>query len=123
MLKYGSPPYLECSSKGDKRFSAFYARIQSKGQLCIETLYQRFKKFDDGFGGIVTNLDWREAKGKKAINQEEASIYYSKLWDLYFEENPHLLEIIRAANGFSDIFGQKDHCCQATEIFRIKNSL
>ncbi len=123
MLKFGDSPYLECSSKGDKRFSAFYARIRSKGNSSIEELYQGYKKFDDGFGGIITNLNWRDAKGRKAINQEEASVYYSHLWDLYFQENLSLIEVIKRYNGFSDIFGQKGSCCQALEIFRVKNSL
>ncbi len=123
MLQFGSSPYLECSSKGDKRFSAFYARIRSKGNSSIEELYQAYKKFDDGYGGIITNLNWRDAKGKKAINQEDASVYYSHLWDLYFQENTHLIEVIEQYNGFTDIFGQKGSCCQALEIFRIRNSL
>ena len=29
MIKIGEAPFLECSSKGDKRFSAFYARIKA----------------------------------------------------------------------------------------------
>lgn len=28
MIKVGFEPRLECSSRGDKRFSAFYARIK-----------------------------------------------------------------------------------------------
>lgn len=121
MIKIGSSPYLECSSKGDRRFSAFYARIRSKNNSSIEELYQGFKIFD-GENGFITGLSWREAKGRKANNQEEAAIYYSELWDLYFLENPQLLEVIKGYNGFSDIFGQTNHTCQAIEVYRIKNS-
>jgi hypothetical protein len=115
MIRHGIPPYYECSSKGDKRFSAFYARIRGRGNKTIESLYQAFKVFENG----VTGLSISEAKGKKAVNQVEAAQFYSQLWDEYFMENPDLLELILQRTGFSDIFGQPNHCCQATEIYRI----
>lgn len=121
MIKHGEPPYLECSSKGDKRFSAFYARIWRYGNRSIEDLYQAKKQFDIPGQGIVTGLSWKEAKGKKAINQEECSAYYSYLWDTYIEDNPKLLSVLRDAEGLSDMFGQPGHCCQATELWRIRN--
>lgn len=123
MIKVGSEPFLECSTKGDRRFSAFCAKIKSLGNKSIEELYQAFKKFRDENGNIVTGLSWRDAKGKTPINQEECKAYYSHLWDLYFSENPHLLEVIKQYNGFSDIFGQPGRCCQAIEIYRIRQSL
>jgi hypothetical protein len=45
MLRFGHPPYLECSSRGDKRFSAFYAKPSSGNGKSIEELYQASKKF------------------------------------------------------------------------------
>ena len=115
MLRFGEEPFLEVSSKGDKRFSAFYARIRFLQNKSIEELYQGIKIFDGG----ETGLNWREAKGRKATNQEQAHKYYSHYWDLYFQENPELLKVIMQYNGFSDIFGQEGHCCQAQEIWRI----
>ncbi len=115
MIKHGSEPYLECSSKGDKRFSAFYAKVNG---LSIEEHYQRCKVLEDG----STGNSWRYAKGKKALNQEECSRYYSELWDLYIEQNPELLEVLKAASGLSDTFGLEGHCCQATELWRIRNA-
>lgn len=116
MIKYGNAPYLECSSRGDKRFSAFYARIKARGNKSIEDIYQASKVFEDG----STNLSWREAKGRKAVNQEIANKLYSQLWDEYISENPYLLEIIKNASGLSDMFGQPGNCCQATELWRMK---
>lgn len=113
MLRYGEPPYLECSSRGDKRFSAFSANIGGKS---IEDLYQAFKVFEDG----STGLSWREAKGKRPTNVEECRKYYSELWDRYIEENPELLGILNKASGLSDIFGQAGHACQAEELWRIR---
>lgn len=116
MIQLGTPPYLECSSKGDKRFSAFYAKIDG---LSIEKHYQRSKILEDG----STGNSWRYAKGKKAINQEECSKYYSALWDEYIRQNPDLIKVLKEASGLSDLFGQEGHCCQAVELWRIRNEL
>ena len=118
MIKHGYAPFLECSTKGDKRFSAFCARIRGRGNKSIEEIYQAAKIFEDG----STGLTWKEAKGRKAINTEEIGILYSRLWDEYIDENPHLLEVLRFFTGLSDIFGQKGHVCQATELWRIRNT-
>lgn len=119
MIQVGDPPYLECSSRGDKRFSAFFARIKSRDNKSIEEIYQASKIFEDG----STGLSWKEAKGRKAINQDACNILYTKLWEEYIEENPELLDVLKSASGLSDIFGQKDHCCQAIELWNIRNSL
>jgi len=120
MLKFGKAPFLECSSKGDKRFSAFNARVYKDGLiLSIEEFYQYSKVFEDG----STGLHWRAAKGRKPVNIEECRKLYSELWDLYFEQNPNLLDVIKNYTGFSDIFGQEGHCCQAEEIYRIRYQL
>jgi hypothetical protein len=118
MIRYGNPPFLECSSKGDKRFSAFYAKLKIRGNKSIEELYQAAKIFPDG----STNLSWREAKGRRAVNQKQCAELYSILWKEYIEENPVLLEILLNSTGVSDVFGQQGHCCQATELWRIRES-
>lgn len=116
MFKIGQAPYLECSSKGDKRFSAFYAKVDG---ISIETLYQRYKKFEDG----TTGLDWRAAKGRIPINIEECRVYYSELWDRYISDKPELQQILIESSGLSDIFGQPGHVCQAAELWRIREEL
>jgi len=116
MIRHGVAPFLECSSKGDKRFSAFYARIKARNNKSIEDLYQAAKVFEDG----STGLGWREAKGKVAVNMLDVQALYSTLWDEYIAENPQLLTVLQNASGLSDIFGQKGHMCQATELWRIK---
>ena len=114
MIRHGTAPFLECSTKGDKRFSAFYARVNGNS---IENIYQAAKIFSNG----STGLGWKRAKGRSPINHEEVSKLYSSLWDSYIESNPDLLIILRESSGVSDIFGQKGHCCQATELWRIRN--
>lgn len=114
MLKFGIEPILECSSKGDKRFSALFARIKARGDKTIEDIYQNSKVFEDGSTG-----KGRSAKGKRPVNIEECRTLYSTLWDEYFLENPSLLKEIKKFRGFSDVFGQKGSACQAEEIYRI----
>lgn len=117
MVRHGEAPFLECSSRGDRRLSAFHARIRSRGNKSIEEIYQAEKVFADG----STGLSWREAKGKQAVNMAEVRELYARLWDEYIGENPALLDVIRAASGLSDMFGQSGRACQATELWRIRN--
>jgi hypothetical protein len=115
MITFGTSPVLECSSKGDKRFSAFYARIKHRNNKSIEELYQARKVFEDG----VSGLSPKEAKGRKPINIEDCRAWYSQLWNEYFDANPDFLIELSQYNGFSDIFGQKGNACQAEEVYRI----
>lgn len=117
MIKEGNPPYLECSSKGDKRFSAFYAKPKILKGKSIEEAYQAMKIIDGKSG-----LSWREAKGKMASNQKECEDYYKYLWEEYIIEND-LLYILKSSSGLSDIFGQRGHICQATVLWEIRNKL
>jgi len=122
LIRVGDPPYLECSSRGDTRLSAFYARPSCLGGASIEEAYQAYKVFEDG----STGLDWRAAKAKRVAgvgvtNQAECAALYSWLWDEWIRENPWLLDVIRSASGLSDMFGMEGHCCQAIELWRIRN--
>ena len=116
MFKIGSEPFLECSSKGDKRFSAFYARIKRFGNRSIEEIYQGAKVFEDGSTGLTP----QQAKGKKAINMDKVSILYDRLWWIYLKENPELIDVIYQYNGFSDVFGKANCQCQARSIYKCK---
>jgi hypothetical protein len=116
MIQHGTAPFLECSSRGDRRFSAFAARIKSRGTKSVEEIYQAAKVFADG----STGLSWREAKGKRAVNADEVRALYSVLWDEYVAENPNLLAVLTEATGLQDLFGQAGHACQATELWRIR---
>lgn len=114
MIRHGKAPFLECSSRGDKRFSAFFARVDGR---TIEEQYQAAKVFADG----STGLPWRQAKGRQAVNQKEVAALYARLWDCYIEQHKELLAVLKKASGLSDMFGQPGHVCQATELWRIRN--
>ncbi len=113
-MRYGVPPFLECSSHGDKRFSAFYARVNGKS---IEEQYQAAKKFSDG----STGLHWRQAKGKRPVNAAECRAFYESLWRQYIAEHPELLEVLKAASGLSDIFARPGSVNQAEVLWAIRN--
>ena len=115
MIQHGTFPFLECSSAGDKRFSAFYANVRCLGNLTIEELYQGAKTIDGRAGHSV-----KFAKGKKPENEEFCRSYYSLLWELYMDENPQLYPVLEEATGLSDKFGQPGHVCQATELWWIR---
>jgi hypothetical protein len=117
MVKHGVAPFLECSSKGDKRFSAFYAKPKSLEGKSIEEAYQAAKIFADG----STGLSWKEAKGKAPINPENCKTLYYKWWREWVAEQG-LLPILQQASGLSDMFGQEGHICQATILWDIKNA-
>ncbi len=116
MITIGEPPFLECSSKGAKHFSAFHARVNGKS---IEEQYQAAKVFEDG----STNLHWRDAKGKRPVNADEVASLYLNLWRQYIHENPHLIPELVNATGLSDIFGQKGHQCQAISLWQIRSEI
>jgi hypothetical protein len=138
MIKHGEAPFLECSSKGDTRFSAYYVKVSARDQKTIEERFQAFKVFREDHTvcvdgvmfnrGFVTGLTPAQAKerqrrGEKAINQLEAAVLYARMWEEYLGINPHLLRVLKQASGLSDRFGQPGHCCQATELWYIRNGL
>ena len=118
MIRHGEAPFLECSSAGDRRFSAFYARLAGRNFQTIEEIYQASKVFRNG----DTGLSIQEAKGFRPVNVKEVTALYATLWDEYMAENPNLLPIIKAATGLSDRFGRKGGVCQATELWRIRGA-
>lgn len=118
MIKIGQAPYLECSSAGDRRFSAFFAFPQSLDGVSIEAAYQGMKVLPDG----RTGLHWRKAKGKQAINQQECAEAYERWWREWVEY-AHLEDDLINASGLSDQFGEEGHVCQALVLWKIRGEL
>lgn len=113
---------LECSSKGDKRFSAFNAKVSVNDNWdSIENHYQLSKRF----GNSPPPNHWRECKGKKpthfVINNIEYDIkyfscFYKLLWVKYLDDNPDLVEYAKQYDEFTDMFRGKSLNCQADVI-------
>lgn len=138
MLTVGVAPYLECSTKGDTRFSPFYAKVHTKvnGErttTTIEVAYHARKilvpKNPPLFGPTkLTNLSWQRAKelqksGWILKNPKACAALYAEMWDKYMQENRHLLDVLAAQSGLSDMFGQRSgNVCQVIELWRIRSA-
>jgi len=121
---------LRCDSKGDKRFSALFARV---GPQSIEDWYQGAKRNGNGY-------KYKKPKGERAVfflldatYVPAITIqfdYYLMLWHAYFKKHKDLLEYAATFQGFQDVFDghqgviytpsaaypQADRCCQAEAI-------
>ena len=95
----------ECSSKGDTRFSAFYAKLPDN--RTIEMWYQcDIKGYDVG------GTNWRLGKGKPPLMKyPNDGLYelYKSLWRLWSIHHPRdMMELLHHAqqnnNSLSDMF-------------------
>jgi len=118
---------LECSSRGDIRFSAFGAYITLFGKTdFIENWYQTSKRF-----GNKIPKSWRDAKGKYCThiningydyNKKYLHDWYKILWCIYLDKNPNLIEYAKKFDDYRDFFKTKNGICQADVIRQyIKN--
>jgi hypothetical protein len=113
----GAPPYLDCSSRGDKRFSADHARILGQDRATIAELYESAKRYRPGHPLVDTQgapIDWRKIRGIRPVNLFEVKSLYRSLWESYFEERPDLVEILCRSSGLCDTLTPK---WQITPIF------
>jgi wobble nucleotide-excising tRNase len=120
MVRRGEEPFLECSSKGDKRFSTFFAYIKRRNDT-IENIYQSSKVFDDGVTGLDPKSCKQYQKLHSIINMKECTTLYKQLWLEYLQENPLLLDELTKYSGLSDIFGKEGNNCQATVLWEFRN--
>jgi hypothetical protein len=113
---------LECSSRGDRRFSAFFASLPVDGkQTTIEAAYQGAKRFS----GEPPAPDWRANKGRKPdrlvigrseVSGQYARAYYDLLWVKYLDSHPELVEEARSYDEFTDMFARPGSVSQADSI-------
>ena len=84
--RYSDKGY-ECSSRGDKRFSAFYAKLPDGRS--IEDAYQLDIK-----GYRIYGNSYTLGKGKPPLNKmskETLYLEYRNLWVMWAEEHPDML--------------------------------
>lgn len=116
--RYGG---YEVSSKGDKRFSAFYARL--KDGRTIEEAYQLDVKGYRKYGNNAML-----GKGKPPLNNNVNTFEeYVKLWRVWCNENPLLINDLKVKvkpynNVLSDMFA-KTVVNQANALSIILNEL
>jgi hypothetical protein len=128
--KEKSRKILECSSKGDKRFSAFYAQVMVHGLLAsIETHYQRVKfknkkchlshtDYEPCKKGEKVDIILIPTKNKNTIELDPKYLtpWYKLLWVKYLDTNPVLVEYLKTYDDYSDMFKGKAINCQADVI-------
>ena len=105
--KWSRSEGYECSSYGDKRFSAFYARMPDGRS--IEQHYQcDIKGYDPG------GTNWRLGKGEKGLDPNK-NLWkeYLNLWEIWAKSHENdlidLAEKAKQYNGYlSDKFATND---------------
>jgi hypothetical protein len=113
---------LECSTRGDKRFSALVARVRVAGYWAtIEEHYQLSKRFK----GSPAPTTWREGKGKapdylvvvgRHIPESLKRAFYDMLWVKYLDAHPDLVEYAKLFDDYSDCFARPGGVSQADSI-------
>lgn len=112
---------LECSSKGDKRFSALYAKVKVFGVYdSIENHYQNCKRDINnqvvGKGKKVYKMVIEKTKETIELSPSFLTAYYKLLWCAYLDANPNLVEYASRFNDYHDTFKGKAVNCQADVI-------
>jgi hypothetical protein len=118
-----TPKILQCDSKGDKRFSAFYAKVSIKDRkpISIEKYYQSIKRDENGkIPGKGKTVDHCIIEGKR-YPASKLTWAYRRLWKLYFEQNPELLRYAEQFDEFTDRFKGKAINCQSDVIRDLVN--
>lgn len=108
---------IECSSRGYKKASAMYARVECFGIIdTIENHYQSAKRDKDGNP---------VAKGKRVdhiviyghkLSPRYLTPFYKLLWAKYLDENKDVVEHLSQFDEFTDMFRGKSINCQADVI-------
>jgi hypothetical protein len=128
-VKYGEL-ILECSSKGDIRYSAFGAEVEMFGKTAtIEEHYQLSKRFIGDNGYLIAATSVYDIKGKNAPLRDREMFcievagmsfpvefreeFYKLMWLKYLDGNPDLVAYANHFADFNDIFKGKSIICQA----------
>lgn len=118
---------LECSTDGDKRFSALVAKIDVNGKTdTIENHYQKSKVFKSEDGKLTQYTNWKDAKGKKPVAFNISGyilplrfgeMFYNLLWYKYLKKNKSLENVLMQYDDYKDKYKSKTaHVCQADTI-------
>ncbi len=110
-VQEGHPKVLECSIRGDRRFSALFAKVSIKGkEKSIEEWFQESKRTADGKkagkGKPFDHIICPYTKDKLPI--EDAADLYRGLWITYLNNHPELIEYASQFDEFSDSFKDPD---------------
>ena len=111
MFEIGNTPRLEISNTSDRRFNAFFAKLDRKS---IKTRVDEIKRFNPATG---------TSPYETLANANEVHRLFQKLWREYLIEQPELSAILRNANGISDENAGRDHESTVLTLWAIRNEL
>ena len=128
-------PFYEVSSKGDKRFSAFWAILKPSG-FSIEEVYMLDikgyrKEYEHKVKDGIIEMDevpfWKYAKGKPSLNNPDEDLYpkYLDLWVQWANQNKkEIQELYTKAKGktLTDMFASSK-MSQARALCDILNTI
>ena len=107
----------ECSSRGYKPASAFYAKVKCFDKLdSIENHYQSVKR--DKYGNKVKKgqrVDHIEIYGRH-LSPVYLTPFYKLLWVKYLDNNPNVVEYLSNFDDYNDMFKGQSINCQADVI-------
>lgn len=130
---------LECSTRGDRRFSALCAKVSAFGRIdTIESHYQTTKCLaNPKTGEIIRSKSWRDVKrlqhmGYVSVRHEFrgypgvkdgftfpatlSKAFYYLLWVKHLDQHPELVEYARQFDSFSDVFARPGSVTQAEAV-------
>jgi hypothetical protein len=112
---------LECSSRGDKRYSAFFAIVNMFGvNDVIERHYQLCKRIGNYAPTTVKGIKGRKpthiAVNGVTLEVRFLSQYYKYMWYTYLNSHFDLVEYASRFDDFSDMFKGRSVNCQADVI-------
>lgn len=112
---------LQCHSRGDQRYSPFFAVVEFGGVTdTIENHYQLAKRF-----GRDVPRTWKDSKGRTPthfhicgldLDVKYGEQFYKLLWFFYFKNNPDLVTYAKTFDGYYDLFSGKSFVNQAVVI-------
>lgn len=101
------PKVLECSSRGDKRFSSLYAMVSINGkEKSIEEWWQDAKRVEGGKrAGKGKSFDYiiDPFTGSK-LDAKNAGDLYRGLWVTYLSKNPDLVKYAEQFDEFTNFY-------------------
>lgn len=116
---------LECSTKGDKRYSAYYAKVDVFGVVnSIENHYQLSKRVGNYIptdvmavkGVTPTHFVINKYGQELVFDVKYLSSWYKLLWYKYLDSNPELVKYAQDFDEFTDMFKGHSVNCQADII-------
>lgn len=118
---------LECSSKGDIRFSAFYAKVECLGKIdTIENHYQNAKRAEDGSyvtkgsytHHFVLNINYKDISREFIFDAKYLTAFYKMLWVKYLDNHKTYVEYAATFDDYHDMFKGKNTINCQTDVIR-----